>query len=75
METTGTFKSTLSNIEVHSDGDGNYGTINFLAKGIEYNGLGAAPVFNLSAFGDPNADSKTPVSIEITGNQGLTFGS
>jgi hypothetical protein len=75
VETTGTFKSTLSNIEVHSDGDGNYGTINFLAKGIEYNGLGAAPVFNLSAFGDPNADSKTPVSIEITGNQGLTFGS
>lgn len=74
VETTGTFKSTISNIEAHSDGEGNYGTINILAKGIEYNGLGAAPVYNFQAFGDAESASETPVSIQITGKQGITFG-
>lgn len=74
VETTGAFESTISNITVQSDGEGNYGTINILAKSIDYNGLGAAPAYDFIATGDAESTGKAPVSIEITGKQGITFG-
>ena len=74
VETTGTLKSTISNISVTATSEGDYGTINILAKGIEYNGLGAAPVYNFTATGDNDSASQTPVSVQITGKQGITFG-
>ncbi len=74
VETTGAFESTISNITVQSDGEGNYGTINIVAKSIDYNGVGAAPAYDFIATGDAESTGKAPVSIEITGKQGITFG-
>jgi hypothetical protein len=74
VETTGVYKSVQTDYTVTSDGEGNYGTINILAKGVEYNGLGVAPVYNLTATGDVESTGEAPVSIEITGKDGITLG-
>lgn len=74
VETTGTFKSTLTNIDVTANADGDYGEINILAKGFQYNGLGVAPVYNFTATGNPEVEGAKPVTIQITGKQGITLG-
>jgi len=74
VNTTGEFQSQMPGISVAANADGEYGTIDIVAKDIVYNGAGVAPVFNLTAVGDDDSAGVEPVSVQLTGKNGITIG-
>jgi|GEM_PF-1653760 len=71
----GSFLSTMPGVSVTTDGEGKQGTVLFTVEGIEYNGVGAAPNFAITAVGDAKAKDVKVVTIDATDKDGITIGS
>lgn len=76
VSASGEFRSNMPGLDVYADPEGDHGQVNILAKGLVYNGVGAAPLFQINATGTPGeSESVEIVVVEITGKQGITIGS
>ncbi|MBS1995949.1 MAG: hypothetical protein JSS86_06545, partial [Cyanobacteria bacterium SZAS LIN-2] len=77
LNTTGNFSSTMPGVSVLTNNTGSFGgVINLQAANVLYNGVGTAPVFALNAIGAGLGVSggKSPVTLTLTGAQGITIG-
>ncbi|MBU6453256.1 MAG: hypothetical protein KGS72_15850, partial [Cyanobacteria bacterium REEB67] len=77
VTTPGLFTSPMTGVSVVTNTTGSFGgNIAITASNVVYNGAGTAPVFAISATGaGPTISSgKAPVTLDITGSQGLSIG-
>jgi hypothetical protein len=79
VNTTGTFSSPMPGVAVQSNTAGSFGgVISITASNVLYNGAGSlgAPFFlNVTGAGNLVSTGKTPLTLNLTGSQGITFGS